>query len=238
MSDRPLIATFLVTAAASCLFVLFPCIDLVVSSTFFVPGEGFAASHETFFRDLRSIGLLSINISIIVVVALTLLRCLLPKRYLPDVLAGIRPRVLVFLVAVLVIGPGIVANVLLKDHWGRARPTDILLFGGTHDFSPAWVISQACVKNCSFISGEGSGSFWFVALAFVVPVALRPAIAVYAVGWAMLVSLNRIAFGGHFLSDVLIGWGLMLIVMLILRDILLIRYGDRIDAAIARLTGR
>src|SRR6516225_12178247 len=43
-------------------------------------------------------------------------------------------KALIFLAASTVAGPGLLANTLLKDHWGRARPTQIEAFGGTHHF--------------------------------------------------------------------------------------------------------
>ncbi len=237
MTLHPVIASAGITTAVSLLFLLFPGIDTLISGTFYAPGRGFLATGEAPFRTLRSLGLLSINGSVIAVVGLTLVRCLIPAGKMPAALAGIRPRNLIFLVTTLALGPGLVANVILKDHWGRARPLDSILFGGHHAFTSAWIVSDACLRNCSFVSGEGSGIFWLVAFAFVVPERLRTVTAVYALLWAGLISLNRIAFGGHFLSDVLIGWGLMLIVILVLRDIVLLRLGDRIDAGVARWTG-
>ena len=38
-----------------------------------------------------------------------------------------------------------VVNVLLKNTWGRARPNDILQFGGTNNFTPWYKFSEECV---------------------------------------------------------------------------------------------
>ncbi len=233
----PLISAIIVTTAVSLLFLLLPSIDIAVSDLFFQPGLGFPAASNVSLKLLRSLGLLSINASIGVVVGMTLVRCLLPARWMPTMLFNIRPRTLIFLTATAALGPGLITNIIFKDHWGRARPIETTLFGGTHSFSLPWVISDGCTRNCSFVSGEGSGVFWLVAILFVAPKRIRLPLALVTCAWVSLISLNRIAFGGHFLSDVLIGWGLMLIVMLVLRAIVLVRYGARIDAGIARWVG-
>jgi lipid A 4'-phosphatase len=205
-------------AAVSILFMLLPSLDIRVSSLFYVEGVGFPAEQ-------RSMGLLADQLAIWVVIGLTVLKLLARKR-----LRAVPSRVVAFLAATLVLGPGLIVNLLLKDHWGRARPIQTTLFGGAHDFSLPWIISDGCLRNCSFVSGEASGSFWFIALAFVVPPAARGVTLTVALLWALAISLNRIAFGGHFLSDVLIGWVLVLLVILVMRDLLLVRFGPAIDA--------
>jgi membrane-associated phospholipid phosphatase len=46
-------------------------------------------------------------------------------------------------------------------------------------------------------------------------------VAIFAAIYAGLLSLNRLAFGGHFLSDILIAWGLTLFVIAICHRIFL-----------------
>ncbi len=75
-----------------------------------------------------------------------------------------------FLIAVLAIGPGLVANVMLKDNWGRARPRQVVEFGGTKHFTPPLVPARECARNCSFVSGEASSAFVpFFAAALLLP---------------------------------------------------------------------
>ena len=62
------------------------------------------------------------------------------------------------------------ANVLLKEHWGRPRPIDVTQFGGNEHFVPWWDPRGDCTSNCSFVSGDVTGAFWTVA-----PAALAPA---------------------------------------------------------------
>ena len=60
-------------------------------------------------------------------------KLILPRRRM--LIGG---RAALFLVLTLALGPGIVANTLLKDHWGRARPIDVVEFAGTDRFTPWW----------------------------------------------------------------------------------------------------
>ncbi len=108
-----------------------------------------------------------------------------------------------FMIAVLIAGPGLVANLVFKDNLGRARPRDVVEFGGTKAFTPPLIPSRECPRNCSFISGESSSMFAaFFALALLLP---QYRIGLLAVGIAAgtLAGAVRIIQGAHFLSDVL-----------------------------------
>ena len=90
---------------------------------------------------------------------------------------------------------------ILKDHWGRPRPVMIDVFGGDQPYVAVWQITDFCSSNCSFVAGEASSAIWLaVALALVVPaVARRRPSRRRRSSTPLLLSLNRIAFGGHFL---------------------------------------
>ena len=64
------------------------------------------------------------------------------------------------------LGPGLVVNGILKEHWGRARPRDVTQFGGDRRFTPALVIADQCERNCSFSAGHPSAGFALAALAY------------------------------------------------------------------------
>ena len=115
-----------------------------------------------------------------------------------------------YLLLVLALGAGLVVNGLLKEGFGRARPKDIVEFGGSSHFTPAYEISSNCGHNCSFSSGDSAGAFF--ALAFIVAVSRRRAVVTSAVGFGVLVSIARIASGSHFLSDTVVSFFIMLIV--------------------------
>jgi lipid A 4'-phosphatase len=112
-------------------------------------------------------------------------------------------KALIFIVAATAIGPGIIVNTVLKDHWGRARPAQIEAFGGIKHFTPAPLPADQCARNCAFVSGHAALGFSLVSFALLLPAgrARRNAIAV-ALAFGGLVGLGRIAAGGHFLSDV------------------------------------
>ena len=126
-------------------------------------------------------------------------------------MAVIRPRTrpimpvqaALFVVLTLVLGPGLLVNTALKEHWARPRPAAVTEFGGDLAFKPWWDPRGACVSNCSFVSGEVSSATWLAAPALVLPPPWRylalAGVAVYVTSVAMA----RLVAGGHFLSDVI-----------------------------------
>ena len=113
-------------------------------------------------------------------------------------------KALVFLVASMALGPGLLANTLLKDHWGRARPVQIEAFGGPRRFTPAPLPAAECERNCAFVSGDAALGFSLVAFGFLLPPgrSRRRGLAA-ALGFGAFVGLGRILQGAHFLSDVI-----------------------------------
>jgi lipid A 4'-phosphatase len=118
-------------------------------------------------------------------------------------LLGLPRRAWLFLLVSLIAGPGLLANTVFKDQWGRARPAHILEFGGQREHTPPLVLSDQCADNCSFVAGDPALGFWLTAFAFVVPLALSRAVLYGGLAAGALAGLLRIGMGGHFLSDVL-----------------------------------
>ncbi|WP_244541268.1 phosphatase PAP2 family protein [Rhizobium tibeticum] len=106
----------------------------------------------------------------------------------------------------LIIGPVILVNVLLKAHWGRPRPWQTLDFGGHLDFVHAGSMAGKCMSNCSFVSGEAAGAGWVFCLIFLIPQPARSALALPLSAVSFLAPAMRVAFGAHYLSDVILGW--------------------------------
>jgi membrane-associated PAP2 superfamily phosphatase len=130
-----------------------------------------------------------------------------------------------FLAASFTIGTGLIVNLGMKDHLHRPRPVHVTEFGGQDEFRPWYRFDGACPKKCGFASGEASSAFWMIAPALLAPPPFRaPAIA-SAVAFGVVASALRIAFGGHFLSDVLFGGLISLIVVFALRRALWPRGG-------------
>ncbi len=207
---HPIMATMASIVILSAFFTLFPGVDLAVSHLFYDPQSGFWLRGDPYLRRLRQIGPFLLRFLAVMLVATVFLRLLMPSlKRLVD------PRVPLFLLSTLIVGPGLIVNALLKDHWGRPRPVRIEDFGGSFPYVPVWRISDYCDTNCSFVSGEASSATWIVALAVVVPVFLRRPLAAILVALAFPLSLNRIAFGGHFLSDVTLAWAITALVILV-----------------------
>lgn len=104
--------------------------------------------------------------------------------------------------AVLVVGPGLITNALFKENWGRARPRQIVEFGGSAEFSYPFQIVNECASNCSFVTGDASIGFALVAFALIAPLNRRRWVK-WAVVLGAFLGLCRIAVGAHFFSDVI-----------------------------------
>lgn len=214
--QRPLLSVALLLALVSLFFALAPQLDIAVSRLFYDPALGFIERHRGSLEAVRLVNRIAMWTVVLGALALLALKVLMPDRpALPP------PRKMLFVLAAFMIGPGLIVNVILKGYWGRARPREILEFGGTASFSPAWWIGGECHLNCSFVSGEAAAAFCLLALAFVVADRWKAFTAVTAVAFATAVSFARIAAGAHFLSDVLIGWLLTLLVLIVLQRALL-----------------
>lgn len=109
-------------------------------------------------------------------------------------------RKFVYLLCCLIIGPGLLVNIFLKDNsLGRPRPRQIENFGGQHEYAKPFEYSGACKKNCSFTSGHASIGFMLIALFWTT----RRREYFYAgIALGLLLGLMRVAQGGHFPSDV------------------------------------
>lgn len=131
--------------------------------------------------------------------------------------AGLRRR-FAYLLVVMLLGPGLLVNGLFKAEWGRARPSQVVEFGGTKTFTPALVRTDQCAKNCSFVSGHASMGFYLAALAWV----LRDPRWLWAgIVLGAYAGLGRMAQGAHFLSDVVFSfWCVYLTALLCARWIL------------------
>jgi len=206
---HPIAAVTVYVVLVSAFFLVFPAVDLWASGLFYSDETGFRAQSDPFLRRLRHLGPYLVRIIAIASVAVLLLKLLLPGR---------RPlvplRAPLFLLTTLILGPGVLVNLILKNNWGRPRPVMVEQFGGDLPYQPVWWPTNLCDTNCSFVSGEASAGIWLVAAVFLVPAAWRVAVACFVLPLAFVLSVNRIAFGGHFLSDTLLSWGLTLLVIL------------------------
>ncbi len=194
---------------ASMLFLVWPNLDTGTSALFFSNGHFLMEKKGlgSFFTVYLHVGMRCIFF----VYAAQRLLVLLADRFRDSR----RTRSYALIVASVAIAAGLVTNLILKDHWGRARPGQILLFGGDKVFTPAWIISNQCRTNCSFVGGDVS--FAFCALAAALTVSRNRVVAIAAsILFGTVVALGRIAAGAHFLSDCVISGLLTTLIVLIL----------------------
>ena len=210
-SNASFVLAILVVVASSAVFYAFPGLDLTVTAWFYDADEGFALQNSAPLLMLRTSAEWLMR-AVILIALIQIARCAWMRR-------ASRPAL--WLVACLLAGPGLLVNGILKAYWGRPRPRQTDLFGGDAPYQKVWVVSDWCERNCSFVSGEASSAVWLVAAAFLVPRPYRAATATLAAIYAAAVSFNRVAFGGHYLSDIVLAWSLCALVFLGLARLIL-----------------
>jgi membrane-associated PAP2 superfamily phosphatase len=113
-------------------------------------------------------------------------------------------KVSLLLVFTIIVGPGILVNLVLKDHTGRPRPRDITEFGGTENYL---CICEKAKTNegKSFPCGHCSMGFYLA-----IPYLFyrnRKRVLAYTflatgISYGILIGIARMMAGGHFASDV------------------------------------
>jgi len=188
-----------VAVVGGVLFGVFAQLDLDLAGLFFNPAtHTFKVNAEPWVRHSRDasrwfIALLSAPAAV----------AIFGKLIVPHRRILIGGETAVFLLLTLALGPGILANVVLKEHWGRSRPIDVTDFAGTDHFTPWWDPRGECPSNCSFVAGEPSGAFWTLAPAALAPPQWRVLAYAGALGFGVAVGLLRMAAGAHFFTDVM-----------------------------------
>ncbi len=179
-------------ALVSLFFFAVPQVDLYVTSLFYDAEQGGFYLNENGF------------VQVIYAAFKHMPKLLLPVMFIILIL-GIkldwfkaRRKMTAFALITLLVGPGIIVHTVFKDNWDRARPRAVEMFGGDKEFSPAWVISDQCERNCSFVSGHAAMGFYFMILGWL----LRSRKWFYiGLGIGVVVGAMRVFQGGHFISD-------------------------------------
>ena len=179
------------------LFFLFPNLDIHFSKLFFYE-EKFISEKHIFIKNLRSF-LKDLMVVVSVFSLLLIVTGILIKKKKKVFFLKQRTKLILlgFIVGP-VIGCGLIANFYFKDNWGRARPINIQEFGGDKIYAKPFTISDQCKKNCSWIGGEASAAFSFITGTIILK---NPIYLIINLIFGIVVSLCRIAMGGHFLSD-------------------------------------
>jgi membrane-associated PAP2 superfamily phosphatase len=198
MNRTGLLIALAIGVLAGVVFALFPQLDIAISRLFFNESyRVFPVQYSLVARNLRDLFTYAIAaIAAPAFIALAI-KLVMPRR--PMLISA---RAALFLIATLALAPGLMANVILKDNWGRPRPVEIQEFYGPEQFRPWWDPRGSCQSNCSFVAGEGAGGFWTLAPAALAPPPLRPLAYAAAFAFGATAGLLRFSGGAHFFSDV------------------------------------
>lgn len=198
MSRTGLIVALAIGCAVGLICAIDPQLDLHIAGIAFDSSRHlFGVNGQVWVQHAREAARIVITLLVLPAFLAIALKLILPRRPML-----IEARAAVFLIATLALGPGILTNLLLKDHWGRPRPIDVSEFGGDYRFKPWWDPRGDCPNNCSFIAGEPSGGFWTLAPAALAPPPLEPLAYGTALAFGIGLGELRIAAGAHFFSDV------------------------------------
>jgi lipid A 4'-phosphatase len=198
MNRTTLVIALVIAAVVGIVFAVSPRLDLDISAPFYDRNRDiFSVNAQLWVYYLRNAarGLITLLVAPAFLAALG-------KLVWPRWRMLIEGRAALFLAVTLALGPGVVTNLIFKDHWGRPRPIDVTEFGGSDPFTPWWDPRGPCPNNCSFIAGEPSGAFWTLAPAALAPPQWRPFAYGAALAFGAGIGLLRIAGGAHFFTDV------------------------------------
>ncbi|MBU1364100.1 MAG: phosphatase PAP2 family protein [Gammaproteobacteria bacterium] len=191
-----------VFALLAVLFVAFPEIDLAASRAFYDDGRwAFSGGNwplfELIYRGTPRVGqaLLVILLGGLLLGGIKRLGWLHARR-----------TTFGFLLAAALLGPVLLVDATLKDGWHRARPATVTEFGGPLAFTPAFVVSDQCPKNCSFVSGHVATAAFVMAFGWLAAPATRRRWLLASLAMATLLAVVRMTAGGHFLSDTIFAW--------------------------------
>ena len=198
MNRTGLVIALAVAATVGLIFGIWPELDLKLAAPLYDPGRGgFFRAYEVWYLRARDTATWLITLAALPAVVALVVKFVRPRW--PLLVPG---RAIILMLLTLGLGPGVVANLVFKEHWGRPRPIDVTEFGGDEHFRAWWDPRGDCPKNCSFVGGEASGAFWTLAPAAVVPVPWRAAAYGLALAFGAGVSALRMAAGAHFFTDV------------------------------------
>jgi lipid A 4'-phosphatase len=237
MNRAGLVVALIVAAIVGLVFGLYPELDLAIARLFYDP-----VRHDFPLRLSPLLGLLrDESMWVVTLLVAPAAFALALKLVLPFTRMLMPARAAVFLVATLILGPGLLVNVALKDHWSRSRPVSVAEFGGSERFVPWWDPRGTCRRNCSYVAGESAGAFWTLAPATLAPPHWRAAAYAAALAFGAGVGLLRMMFGGHFFSDVVFSGVFVFLIIWVAHGILYrwraTRLSDQaIEQAIERVT--
>lgn len=190
-------------------------LDITIQKLFYQPQSGWFLKDMPLFRFLYHYG----NLPAIIISIAGLV--LLGLSYQAMKWAKWR-KIGLFLVLAMLLGPGLVINTVLKDHWGRPRPRNIRDFGGKYAHEKVLSIDPESPGK-SFPCGHASMGFYLFIPWFVLrkKKSLWAAVSLASgIGMGLAIGIARIAQGGHFASDVVIAGLLVYLIGAAIHDML------------------
>ncbi len=192
-----------ILAVATVLLRIFPW-DMQIERHFYLPGSGWILRDSILWGIFYHFGNLP--------ALLLSLAAVFMLAYSYQKLGMIQYRkIALFLIMLMIIGPGLIVNVIFKDHWGRPRPREIVEFGGKSQYEKVLSIDKSSYGK-SFPSGHAAMGFYLFAPFFVIrrkyPL-LATLFLVLGISMGSIMGFARIVQGGHFASDIFWSGGLV-----------------------------
>jgi lipid A 4'-phosphatase len=201
----------ILTIAAIIIFAMFPELDLSVSRYFYDSTTGEFPHRYSLFSNIIYV---SVRILCVAVLAssIALLGISVFRKHFPNFpLLGLfnfiktpANNILICILVVIILTPGVMVHYVFKPLWDRARPVNIVEFGGDKQYTPPFQLMAKGDGN-SFVSGHAAMAFSLVLFAFLVDKSKRRRVYIAMVAYGILASYVRIIMGGHYLSDVTFG---------------------------------
>jgi len=217
-------------------FGIYPELDLKLASLFYDPEARTFPLKQDWLAAFARNGAMWIAWGL----AAPAIGALVIKLIWPDRRLLISGRAILFLLLTLTMSAGVLTNFTFKTYWGRPRPVLVREFSGELPFVAWWDPRGRCGRNCSFFSGEGATAFWTIAPAALTPLPWRPLAYAAATLFGLTTSVLRMAFGGHFFTDIAAA-GLVSFLVIWLAHGYIYRWprtrlsDEAIDAALTRL---
>jgi lipid A 4'-phosphatase len=179
------------------LFITWPELDRQISEQFYLGERRFIADADR-WADWLYVAVPRLGQIVFAVVVCTLLahalgwRCLRRSAW----------RAACAWALVVVLGVGLIAHEFLKNNVGRPRPAETSTMGGAHTYVPPFVQSDACRRNCSFVSGHAAIAFSLMAWGALAGPRWRWRWVLAGCACGAVMGAVRMLQGRHFFSDV------------------------------------
>jgi membrane-associated PAP2 superfamily phosphatase len=185
-------------------------LDRSVASMFYSPADGWFLDKKPLWQTLHKYGTVPG-----IIFSIGALLAWLASFYLDGLRSFRKPCLVIVLTAVL--AAGLMVNAVLKQYWGRPRPSQTIEYGGQWEYRQIFEPGPPG-QGASFPCGHATMGFVFLAAGSFYTrnrfVARSGIAAGILMGGAL--SAGRIVQGAHFLSDTFWACGIIVIVALLL----------------------